>query len=77
MNNETRDRIRIIAHSVGENKSRLIDSLRQLEDIRAQRLADDLGRVIARLEAWQSRALHDVSPEGRGPVIIDRVKLVK
>jgi hypothetical protein len=48
-----------VASTVAENinpiKSQLIHEMRRLESVGANAQADSLGRVIARLEAWQAR----------------------
>lgn len=51
---QNRAKLRDLKDSVSPIKSRLIDVLRQVEEI-DRREAESLGRVIGRLEAWQGR----------------------
>lgn len=50
-----RERVRHLKSEVSTQKSRLLDTLRELEALGARREARGLDAVIARLEAWQNR----------------------
>lgn len=53
---QKRAKLRYLKESVSPIKSRLMDVLRQVEEL-DKREADSLGRIIGRLEDWQHRGV--------------------